>query len=805
MSSHIHTMLHQAIQAFQNGNLNSADTMLTRLLKVDPKNLPALHIIGLVKAAQGNYKESADYLRQAVRLNPNDPSIQYNLAKALADSGNDKDALSHHKKAVALDPNNPQAWLNFGQSLFNLSDYDEAIVHFKKALNLCPAYAEAALNIGVCFKEQKRYFEAITFADKALAINPSFAEAWSNKGTTLKELERYNDAIAHYDKAIQLKPDYAEAWLNKGNVLKILKEQKMALVNYDKAIQLKPDYAEAWAYKGALLHELKCYNDAVAHYDKAIQLKPDYAEAWFDKGNILNALKQQKEAIAHYDKALQFKPNYAEAWFNKGLFLYFIAQTGDSRACFEKSLECNTNFHKPRWSKVFTSIPAIFHGNENQLELREQFFNELEELEKYFIQKNINDIYEVIGCLQPFYLAYQEQNNRKLLSRYGALCCSLMSTWQEHHKLKKSTRKKYGKIKIGIVSEQIRNHSVWNAITKGILFNIDKTKFDIHLFHLGNIADKETNSAITMAASYTNDQSSLLGWVKAIIEKDVDVLLYPEIGMDPITLQLACLRLAPTQIASWGHPETTGLPTIDYFLSAEFFENDLSQDAYSENLLKLPNLGCNYSRLFVTSSEFNLEKIRINPKDLILVCPGTPFKYTPQNDQVLVEICKRLINCRLIFFSYENKFLSEFFKDRLEKSFNKAGLNINDYVVFLPWLKSEDFYGLMKCADVFLDTIGFSGFNTAMQAIDCALPIVAFEGQFMRGRFASGILKRMGLSELITRSHEDYINLAARLGKDALYRDQIKKKLVDQRNVLYGDMDPIIAFEKFIIEKSFLE
>ena len=93
MNPQLQSMLQQAIQAFQSGNFDSADLILKRLLQVDSKNLPALHILGLIKASQANYKEAADFLGRASRIHPNDASLQYNLAKALADSGSNKDAL----------------------------------------------------------------------------------------------------------------------------------------------------------------------------------------------------------------------------------------------------------------------------------------------------------------------------------------------------------------------------------------------------------------------------------------------------------------------------------------------------------------------------------------------------------------------------------------------------------------------------------------------------------------------------------------------------------------------------------------
>jgi predicted O-linked N-acetylglucosamine transferase (SPINDLY family) len=373
-----------------------------------------------------------------------------------------------------------------------------------------------------------------------------------------------------------------------------------------------------------------------------------------------------------------------------------------------------------------------------------------------------------------------------------------MAHWQKVNLLQHSEKKENAKIQIGIVGEQICNHSVWNAITKGLVLNLDTTKFEVHIFHLGTSIDDETLLARGRAKTFTDNQFSLTGVSKSIVEKSLDVIVYPEIGMHGLTMQLACLRLAPIQIATWGHPETTGLPTIDYYLSGALFEDESSQDAYTEALIKLPNLGCSYSRLPVNSADFDVEQFGITSNQPILICPGAPFKYDPKNDWIFVEIAKRLGKCRFIFFIDKNN-LSEILKTRLENVFQESNLILSDYVVFSPWLKSEQFYGLMKHADVFMDTIGFSGFNTAMQAVDCALPIVTQEGSFMRGRFASGILKRIELPELIADSDQSYIELVIRLVQDKLYHSQVVNKINEMRHVLYDDPEPIRALENFLL------
>ena len=315
MDIQLQLMLKQAIEAFQAQKFDNATLFLKKILQVDSKNLPALHILGLVKASQSNYKEAADYLTRAARIEPNDASIQYNLAKALTDSGNDKGALIHHEKAISLAPNNPEAWLSYGKTTSNLGRYDDALVCYGNALNLKPGYADALLNKGATLKELKRYDEAITFAEQALAINPNLTQAWSNKGGALKELKRYEEAIACYDKALSLQPDYHEALTNKGVSLHELKRYDEAIACYDKALSLQPDYHEALTNKGATLKELKRYEEAIACYGKALNLSPNidwiYGDLvdvklkicnWLDLTTLLEIIS--KKVIAN-EKTLQ--------------------------------------------------------------------------------------------------------------------------------------------------------------------------------------------------------------------------------------------------------------------------------------------------------------------------------------------------------------------------------------------------------------------------------------------------------------------------------------------------------------------
>jgi predicted O-linked N-acetylglucosamine transferase (SPINDLY family) len=268
--------------------------------------------------------------------------------------------------------------------------------------------------------------------------------------------------------------------------------------------------------------------------------------------------------------------------------------------------------------------------------------------------------------------------------------------------------------------------------------------------------------------------------------------------MDSVTQKLASLRLAPVQAVAWGHPETSGVPTIDYFLSSEDMEPPQAQAHYSERLVALPRLGCHVEPRAAAAEDPPLERWGIDPAVPLLLCPGVPFKYVPQFDWIFPEIAARLGPCRFVFFAYGAEGPWQRLRARLEHAFAERRVDFAGHVTFLPWQSSAAFQGWLERADVFLDTLGFSGFNTALQAVQRALPVVTRDGRFLRGRLASGPMKRLGLPELVAATEEDYIALAVRLVRDTAYRERLRQAMREQSGRLFSDLGAVRALEEFL-------
>jgi len=774
---------------------------LTRASTVAPANDAADRLIasGIEAEKDGKLAEACELYRKAAQAAPGYAKAHLNLGVGLEAAGDVDGAIGQYEIALGIDPADAYANYNLANLLFARGAVARAERLLKAALASKPDFPEAQVVLSDVCDAQGDLSAAVRALEAALKLRPDYSGAWNNYGVVLSKLGRQVEAEAALRHALELDSNFLSAHYLLANILSEQGRVTDALPHYRKAIELRPDFPEAHANLGCALKELGRLDEAIASCREALRLKPDYAEAHYYLGIIYRDRVQRSEARACFERALELRPDFAEAHYGLGHLYCDEDRCDKALACFEKAALLDPENALARWSLTMAQLPAVYPADADPMRYRAVFSSELGVLEGWFDATRVPEGHKVVGNQTPFFLAYQEENNRDLLERHGKLCTRLMSDWLDRQAVPQAKKRgSTGAIRVGVISQFFRNHSVWNAIVKGWFRRLDRDRFELLAFNLGIGEDQETQFAKSRASHFEQGVRGLRQWVDAIMGQRPDVLIYPEIGMDSRTLKLASLRLAPVQVATWGHPETTGLPTIDYYLSGEDLEPADSREYYTERLVALPHLGCCYQPTHVVAKKPDLAGFGIDGQSPLLLCPGAPFKYAPRHDRVLVEISRRLGGCRFVFFTHWNTSLTENLRRRLETVFARSGLQFDDFVTFVPWQQEPEFCGWLQRADVFLDTIGFSGYNTAMQAVEHGLPIVTREGRFMRGRLASGILKRMGLSDLVAQTEEDYVALAVRLVQDAGYRNEISERIEASRSLLYDDVEVIRALQDFL-------
>jgi protein O-GlcNAc transferase len=750
------------------GRYADAERLYRQVLESDTQYPAALVNLGFVLREQGHINEAREVLERAVRIAAEDADSHYLLASILAATGPRDAEVSHLRRAIELRPDFEPARHQLIATLIKSGAFIEATQLCEESMEILPDSAELHLYRGDLYLRSGEKSLAIESCKRALALNPVMLAAQQSLSRILLDTEQLEQAEASYRREIELTPEH-----------------------YGPHHQL-----------GAVYYLMGRHAEAIEQFKRAIALNPLSGASYFSLGDSYTEFDNDSDeglarALSSYEKAAEVEPKVSRFHCSLGFSYWCGAQLDRARASFDRAIELDPDNAKARWARVMLWAPAFASKDADAAPDRSGFGGEIAKFEDWWL-KSETDGELFVGNLQPFFLSYQEEPNVVLLKQYGNVCAKAMQRWLDREKIPAFKRPMGRRIRLGVVSADIRVHSGWVALVKGWFQSFDLERFELIVFSLSGRPDEETSWARSKSDVFVDRPKTLSQWVGAIREQNCEILLYPAVGLNPMTLKLASLRLAPVQMNSWGHPDTSGLPTLDYYVSAECFEPIDAQDHYSEQLVLLPHLGNRLQPLALQTKDPDFAAMNIDVDRPILVCAGTPFKYQPEHDHIFAEIARSAPDAQLLFFRPSVTALSSFLEARIAKEFEAAGLNAKDHVRFVRWLNFHEYHFLLRHADVLLDTIGFSGYNTAVQAIECGLPVVTREGRYLRGRLASGVLRRMDLQELIAETKSEYVNLVVKLATDVLYQAHIRDEIERRRSVLFDDLSAMGPFQDFL-------
>jgi protein O-GlcNAc transferase len=655
--------------------------------------------------------------------------------------------------------------------------------------------------------------EQLLYKANEIIVNPNMAIDADDLLQTLRQVLKLNseahaDVIAdfcgaciiHYQKEITSNLEQTDSYYNLGNIYAELNQDEEAFNYYHQVLQLNPKHSKAYFSLGNLTMKQGKEKEAIANFLNSIQLNPDFVKPYVNLGYLYNKLGIIEEALASYQTAVQ------------------VAVRGQ-----EKQIEAASAYHQQHL------ILPIIYDSEAEIELwRQRFTLGLQTLNQEVSLETESDrqwALSVISFNSNFYLPYQGQNDLELQKQYGNFVHRVMEAGYPKFSRQPSNspssiqfntiqfntvqpNQESHKIRIGYLSSFFKFHSVAN-VTLGWLRYRDRSSFEVYTYYIDKEIDaltREFGRESDVFRHIINNTDSRVDDIEAIcnqiIADHLDVLVFAEIGLSPQTIKIAALRLAPIQICGFGHPITSGLPTIDYFLSSETMEPDQAQSHYSEQLVCLPKIGMSYPKLAIPIPDKKRADFGLPEDAVVYSCCQSLFKYLPQHDYIFAEIAKRVPNSKFVFYPFfSGNYVTEKFQQRLHLAFAKLNLEADRYCVILPRTGRLDFLDQTLASDVYLDSLEFSGANTTLEAIACNLPVVTLPGQFGRGRLSYGMLKVMDVTDTIAQTEAEYIEIAVRLGLDLPWRQSIVEKIRSQHDVLFEDQTCVRAFEEFLKSK----
>ena len=483
----------------------------------------------------------------------------------------------------------------------------------------------------------------------------------------------------------------------------------------------------------------------------ALELDAQHMDALVNAGSACVELKNTADALAYFERALKQTPFDSELKALRAnarlIHSRRLDLDNDDRAAAQIGQLDDGVAHSLR----ALCLPHVYRDNSHLAQARAEFAQALKRLESAPAPLRLADLVHV-----NFLLAYQGQNDLELQSRYGSWLCRQSARFQPVRALTVPKR-------IGLVS------SFWRTCTVGSYFAswIDALKtagFSVELYQLGPECDALTERLIATSEHGAVLNGTLEQIAETIAGRGLDVLIYPELGMDGRTLTLASLALARVQLCAWGHPVTTGLPSIQSFLSCAAMEPENSASHYSERQILLPRLGTRYLKPARpparTATELGL------PLGGRVLVAQSPFKLLPDNDLRMVALAHAAPAAQFILFDTFYSGVNDAIRLRLETTFDAHDLN----PARLHWQPITDrarFLQIAQACDVALDSLGFSGGNTSLDALVMGLPLVTSPGEFMRGRQSGAMLAALGLEHCVVAAEA----IAETAAKYLLHRD----------------------------------
>lgn len=681
------------------------------------------------------------------------------------------------------------AQLNEALSLYQTGKHDEAEDLCQTILHQNPQHFDAIHLLSIINLTKKQYELALSYFDRALKIKPQNPEVQKNRSIAVKL--------------------HNKARIASGMALHQQRQFALAEPIYLSVLELDPLNFDATQLLGALAVQRKQYSVGIEYLERALAIKPDHAEAHNNRGFALGKLKRRDEALASYDKAIALKPDYADAYYNRGILLF--DSYGDFQGAHKshaKAVELKPNSVAILSSWLAAALPILYETTEEIILSRKNYTDRLQSLAALnaLAPEMLLEDAPGVGDKPFFYLPYQALNDCSLQSTLGQVLCDLFGRLyptecdDSGSERLCATGPLERKIHVGIVSHYFRNHSNWKIPIRGWVENIDRNRFFLTGYYTDSIEDGETSFAKQLFDRFVQE-TSIDGMCRVLRKDRPDVLIFPGVGMDKASLHLAALRFAPVQCVSWGHPVTTGMPTMDYFLSSDLMETAQADDHYSEKLVRLPNLSIHYTLPDVTSVDLNRTTLGLPEDGVLFLCPQSLQKYLPQHDALFVRIARQVPHARFLFLSHhKSERINEQLMVRLCRAFDTAGMSGKERVVFLPRLNAAQFRAMSRVADVCLDTPDWSGCNSSLELLAGGLPVVTLAGEFMRGRHTYAILKMMGIDMLIADSPQAYVDLAVRLAQDSDWRQVVRNKILQHYPLVCGDLAPVHALESFFVE-----
>ena len=664
----------------------------------------------------------------------------------------------------------------------------------KPKLHPDAALAPMWLKLATQHLQAGRLAQAKSGYEQVLRVNPLHPEALQWMGVVWHQLGDNEKAIELVRQAIDLAPAIAFFRSTLGNVLQAVGRFTEAIASYRQALLIKPDFAEAHNNLGIALYASGLEDDAVSAYHKALAISPNFANALFNLGSAVQK-RTPDLAVSLINRSLQLQPDFYEALLGLGKLLISQCRMDEASLSLQRAIALKPG----NGLRVLDAlkISPIMGTREALLEERASFESKLDRLAQEGLTLD-DPVTE--HCRTNFYLAYHGVNDKEIQTKiscfFSRACPDLLYVAPHCGRGRRDGQK----IRIGFLSAFISSHSVSLCFSAIVQALATQGAFEVCLL---SSHDPEEKNAKKTYSNFSGKVVHLNGDMvlaqQQVSALELDILVYLDVGMDAASYFLAFSRLARVQCVLGGHPVTTGIGAMDYFLSSDLAEPADADSHYSEKLVRLP-LGAFYFERPVMPAAFKTRReLGLPEHGGIYLCPMMLHKIHPDFDETMARILQLDTSGHIVMFA-DKKYST--WQGLLEKRFDQTiAHEVRSRIIFLPWVTGNvEFMQINEAADVVIDPFHFGIGSTAIATCSVGTPFVTKPGEFMRGRVGLFYCRIMDLMECVALGTEDYAQKAVAIATDHSLRDSLKAKILKNNHALFENRQAITDLTDFFLE-----
>ncbi len=673
-------------------------------------------------------------------------------------------------------------------------DFQAAAVGIEGHLATCPGDARAWGLLGKCRRELHLHDAAEQALAESLRLEPGLIASRRELALLRRDQGDHSAALqALLPLLAQAPRDLSLLW--EIATLQALLAPAAALETLQRLRLLRQDDVEPALLQAQLLLRCERYPEAEAAANQVLAQQPDRIEAL--NTSFLALVSQSIQT----PRRVELKRRIAELAASGENLLELAHEhigVGDfaaGRLAVERAILRDPDFLPARWASFQLPASPAPASIEAADAFRRQWSAGLALFESidFSAAEHRRHAWACVGQLTAFYRHYLDDALDEQ-RRYGQLVARMMAALDagiDPRPLRQTRRR------IGFFGTNFWLHTV-TRLFGPLIEAMAGHDFELEVFSLDPPRDG-WHQRLSAVATLHSGPLSAPEWRRLIAERELDVLVYLEIGMHPMSAALAALRLAPVQASLWGHPVSSGLPTLDVLLAPDAMEPADAQRYYSERLVRLPGLGHGLrAEDLPTPQPVQLDAP--DPNRIDLLCAQTIYKLLPEQDPLFARILARLPSACLHLLADDREAVRQWLRERMAPVLRAHGADPDRQLRIHGFFPLPKFLGLAGVCRLNLDSIGWSGGMSALDLLGQGLPTLTIEGPTMRSRQTAALLQRLDVPELIARDADDYVERAVTLAADSTQLAELRQRILAHRERLFADPATSHALARFFRE-----